>query len=495
MNIQASQTSHSPNSSRDPHLELEEITIAELQAKMTSGELTAKILVAQYLKRISAIDPKIHSIIELNPDAHAIAAQMDEERRRGEVRGPLHGVPVLIKDNIDTADRMHTTAGSLALLDAPTPARDAWVASQLRASGAVILGKTNLSEWANFRSTNSTSGWSARGGQTHNPYVLDRNPCGSSSGTGAAISAGLAAVGVGTETNGSIICPSLACGLVGIKPTLGLVSRSGIIPIAHSQDTAGPMARTVTDAAIVLGVLAGSDPADALTSPFQGHHNYTRFLNAHGLEGARIGVARQWMGQNTSQNALFESHLQVLKDGGATLIDVSFPTVEGFDDDEHTVLLFEFKADLNAYLAARKSPHRALANLIEFNEANRDREMPLFEQELFHQAQEKGDLETSEYRLALGRLKLATQEQGIDAVVAKDRLDAIVAPTGGEMWGLAAIVGYPSITVPAGFCDGLPIGMGFFGGAYCEPVLIKLAYAFEQKTRARQTPKFLPTAA
>jgi amidase len=488
MKIEASQTS-----SPAPHPELEEITIAELQAKMESGELTARTLVEQYLDRIGAIDPKLHSVIELNPDAFTSAAQRDEERRRGEVRGPLHGVPVQIKDNIDTCDAMHTTAGSLALLEAPPPERDAWIVNRLREAGAVITGKTNLSEWANFRSTHSTSGWSARGGQTHNPYVLDRNPCGSSSGTGAAISAGLASVGVGTETNGSIICPSLVCGLVGIKPTLGLVSRSGIIPIAHSQDTAGPMARTVADAAILLGVLSGSDPADVLTSPFQGHNDYRQFLDADGARGARIGVARQWMGEGAPESALFESHLQVLKESGATLVEVSFPTVEGFDDDEHTVLLFEFKAALNAYLAARNCAYRTLADLIEFNEANRDREMPLFEQELFHQAQEKGDLNSSEYLGALSRLKLATQAQGIDAILAKDHLDAVVAPTGGQAWGLAAIAGYPSITVPAGFCDGLPIGVIFFGGSFSEPTLIKLAYAFEQKTRARQTPQFLPT--
>ncbi|RYX80551.1 amidase, partial [bacterium] len=463
-----------------PHEELTEITIAQLQAKMQSGEETAKSLVEKYLDRIRTIDPQISSVIELNPDAHIIALNLDRERKEGNLRGPLHGIPVLIKDNIDTHDKMHTTAGSLALLEAPTPAQDAFIVQLLRNAGAVIIGKTNLSEWANFRSTKSISGWSGRGGQTNNPYILDRNPCGSSSGTGAAISANLAAVGVGTETNGSIICPSLKCGLVGIKPTLGLVSRSGIIPIAHTQDTAGPMTRTVTDAAILLGALVGNDPADPITAhSISGHTDYTQFLNADGLNGARIGIARQFFGDNEQVNALLESHLQLLVNAGATLIDVTFTIPDNFWDDEHEVLLCEFKADLNQYLAARHAPYKNLAEVIQFNEDNKDREMPLFEQELFQQAQQKADLQNDAYRQALHRLKLATQEQGIDAIMANHNLNAIVSLSGGGTWSLSAIAGYPHITVPAGFSEGLPIGLGFFGRAFSEPQLIKYAYAFE----------------
>jgi amidase len=381
------------------------------------------------------------------------------------------------------------------LLEGPKPKRDAFVVEQLRSAGAVIIGKTNLSEWANFRSTKSISGWSGRGGQTNNPYVLDKNPCGSSSGTGAAISANLAAVGVGTETNGSIICPSVKCGLVGIKPTLGLISRSGIIPIAHSQDTAGPMARTVSDAAILLGAMVGRDESDAITAQCtNGHKDYTPFLVKDGLRGARLGVARQYFGDEKEENALMESHLRVLEDSGATLVDVTFSTVEGFWDDELEVLLTEFKADLNQYLAARNSPYKALADLIQFNEQNKTLEMPIFEQELFHQAEEKGDLSSEKYRHALQRLKLATQAEGIDAVMARDNLDAIISPTMGATWSLAAVAGYPYITVPAGFSDGLPVGLAFFAGAFSEPQLIKYSFAFEQKNRLRQEPRFLPTA-
>lgn len=480
---------------RTPHPHLNEATIAELQTQMRDGKVTSDTLTRQYLERIRDIDPKIRSVIEVNPDALAIAGARDHDRSHGHVRGPLHGIPVLIKDNIDTRDKMHTTAGSLALLEAPTPARDAFVAAQLRAAGAVILGKTNLSEWANFRSTHSTSGWSARGGQTNNPYILDQNPCGSSSGTGAAISASLAAVGVGTETNGSIICPSVTCGLVGIKPTLGLVSRSGIIPISHSQDTAGPMARTVSDAAILLGALVGHDPSDLITEQStRGHKEYTRYLDENGLKNARIGVARQFFGRNPQVNALLEKHLQLLKDAGATLIDVSFPKMDSFDADENEVLQTEFKADLNAYLATRNSPYRTLESLMRFNDDHKDREMPLFGQEIFLQSQERGGLETESYRLALQRLKMAAGAQGIDAVLEKDKLDALVSLGEDSSWGLAAVAGYPYITVPSGFSRGLPIGLGFFGRAFSEPTLIRFAYAFEQKTHLRQTPRFLPTA-
>lgn len=480
----------------EPHAELNEITVAELQAKMKSGELSARRLVEMYLERIKEIDPKLHSVIETNPDALQIADEMDRERKRGKMRSMLHGIPVLIKDNIDTADRMKTTAGSLALVDAPVPERDAFVASQLRKSGAVILGKTNLSEWANFRSTKSISGWSGRGGQTNNPYVLDKNPCGSSAGSGAAVSANLAAIAVGTETNGSIICPATRNGVVGIKPTLGLISRSGIIPIAHTQDTAGPMARTVADAAILLGVLAGRDKRDAATADAdkRGEKDYAKFLDKDGLRGARIGAARQFVGSDAKQKEIFQSHLEVLKAGGATLIGVTFPEdFSKLNDDRLQVLLYEFKTDLNKYLAERRSPYKTLADLIKFNEANKEREMPLFGQELFLQSQSKGDLTDAAYLEALRKVKSAARENGIDAVLAKDKLDAIVSPTGGATWSLAAVAGYPYITVPAGFADELPFGVGFFGRAFSEPQLIKFAYAFEQATKARRAPEFLPT--
>jgi amidase len=487
-------TKASETTSFEINEELNEITISELQAQMKAGETSSRKLVEKYLERIKAIDSKLNSVIEINPDAIRIAEQMDRERRSGRVRSALHGIPILIKDNIDTADRMKTTAGSLALIDAPVPKQDAFLVQQLRKAGAVIIGKTNLSEWANFRSTKSSSGWSARGGQTNNPYVLDKNPCGSSSGTAAAISANLAAVGIGTETNGSIICPSVRCGIVGIKPTLGLISRAGVIPIAHSQDTAGPMARTVTDAAILLGVLVGADSADSITSESKkGKKNYTKFLDTDGLRGARIGVARQFFGSNAKVKAIIEPHLQVLKNAGATLVDVNFPTIPNFGDDELQILLYEFKANLNKYLAQRNSPYKTLADLIKFNEDNKDKEMPKFGQELFLQAEKKGDLNEREYRMALQKLKLGTQINGIDAVIVKDRLDAVVSTSVGSTWSMAAVAGYPYITVPAGFADGLPIGVSFFGQAFSEPQLIKFAYAFEQKTKMRQTPKFLPT--
>ena len=478
----------------ETNLELAEITIGELQAKMKAGELSARKLTEMYLERIREIDPKINSVIEINPDALKIADEMDKERKKGKLRSPLHGIPVLIKDNIDTADKMKTTAGSFALLDAPTPNRDAFVVSQLRKSGAIILGKTNLSEWANFRSTKSISGWSGRGGQTNNPYILDKNPCGSSAGTGAAISANLAAVGIGTETNGSIICPATRNGIVGIKPTLGLVSRSGIIPIAHSQDTAGPMARTVTDAAMLLGAMVGHDKADAVTSQAsQGQKDYTKFLDKDGLRGARIGVARQFLGKDAKVNAIYETHFQVLKDSGATLIDVTFPTVADFGKDETAVLQYEFKTDLNKYLAARNAKYKTLTDLIKFNEENKERELPLFGQEIFIESEKRGDLTENAYIRALQNIKRAAQANGIDAVVAKDNLDAIVSPANGGTWSLAAVAGYPYITVPAGFIDEMPFGIGFFGRAFSEPQLIKFAYAFEQKTKMRRAPKFLPT--
>ena len=477
----------------ETQIELSEISALELQTGMRSGKFSSRILVENYLKRIKEIDPKINSVVEINPDALLIADRMDKERRRGKVRSMLHGIPILIKDNIDTTDKMKTTAGSLALVDAPMPERDAFIVTRLRKAGAVIIGKTNLSEWANFRSTKSISGWSGRGGQTNNPYVLDKNPCGSSAGTGAAISASLAAIGIGTETNGSIICPATRNGIVGIKPTLGLVSRSGIIPIAHTQDIAGPMARTVSDAAILLGVLIKRDKRDASTAESKkGRKDYTKFLDANGLRGARIGVARQFVGTNAKQKELFESNLENLKSGGATLIDVNFTEDYGkMSDDRLLVLLYEFKTDLNKYLAERGGAYKTLADLIKFNEENKARELPLFGQELFEQSQSKGDLTDKIYTDALNRIKQAAREKGIDAVVVKDRLDAVVAPATGATWAIAAVAGYPYITVPAGFIDALPAGIGFFGRAFTEPQLIRIAYAFEQKTKARRPPQFL----
>ncbi len=494
-----------------PGVNPEEATVAGLQAAMVSGETTARKITEGYLARIGEIDKKLNSIIELNPDALAIADRCDAERKAGKIRGPLHGIPLLLKDNIDTADKMHTTAGSLALLDAPTPKQDAFIVKQLREAGAIILGKTNLSEWANFRSTKSSSGWSGRGLQTHNPYILDRNPCGSSSGSGSAIAASLAAIAVGTETDGSIICPSATCGIVGIKPTLGLVSRSGIIPIAHSQDTAGPMTRTVADAAALLTVLAGADTNDSITSQAaKEKKDYTKFLQKDGLKGMRIGVGRQYFGKNDKVDKVIEPHLQVLKDGGATLIDVTFPKLMNFGDAEFDVLLYEFKEDLNKYLAGRGGANKTLKDLIAFNEKNAAKEMPYFGQEIFIQAQEKGDLNDRAYRIALLQSKLMTQEQGIDAVMDKDKLDAIVAPSGGPAWmtdliggdcgvfessSVAAVAGYPNITVPAGYVQGLPVGISFFGRAFSEHTLIQIAYAFEQATMTRRPPKFLPTFA
>jgi amidase len=489
-------TKASETLSFEPHPELNEITISELQAKMKSGVLSAKTLAEKYIARIKEIDPKLRSVIEINPDALQIAEQMDKERKKGKVRSPLHGIPILIKDNIDTADRMKTTAGSLALVDAPTPKEDAFIVQKLRKAGAVIIGKTNLSEWANFRSTKSISGWSGRGGQNNNPYILDKNPCGSSSGSGVSISANLAMVAIGTETNGSIICPATRNGVVGIKPTLGLISRSGIIPIAHTQDTAGPMARTVTDAVILLSAIVGRDKSDATTADAgkKGEKDYTKFLTPDGLRGARIGVARQFLGNNEAVKKIMESHFEVLRAGGATLVDVNFPVdYSKLADDRLNILLYEFKAGLNKYLLGRNSPYKTLADLIKFNEDNKEREMPLFGQELFLQAQSKGDLTEKAYTDALAKVKRATREDGIDAVIAKDNLATIVAPAVGATWSIAAVAGYPYIAVPAGFDAGLPLGIGFFGRAFSEPQLIKIAYAFEQKTKMRQAPKFLPT--
>ena len=495
--------------------ELDEITIADLQEGMKSGKFTARSLVEKYTARIEEIDkrgPTINSIIELNPDAPAIAEALDQERKAKGPRGPLHGIPVLIKDNIDTADRMMTTAGSLALVGSKPP-KDSFVAQRLRAGGAVILGKTNLSEWANIRSSHSTSGWSGRGGLTKNPYALDRNPCGSSSGTGAGISANLAAAGIGTETDGSIVCPSSANGLAGIKPTVGLVSRSGIIPISHSQDGAGPMCRTVRDAAILLGALTGVDPDDAATSASAGKSqtDYAQFCDPNGLKGARIGVARKYFGFNDAVDALMEQALDVMKKQGTTLIDpADIETFGKFDDSELLVFLYELKADLNAYLARLGSgaPVRTLKDVIDFNDRNRQKEMPYFGQDLFVKSEAKGPLTEKEYVDALAKNHQLARTEGIDALMDKHHLDAIVAPTGGPAWitdlvngdhvaggssNAAAVAGYPNINVTAGFISGLPVGISFFGRAWSEPTLIKLAHSFEQVTKARAAPRFLPT--
>lgn len=494
--------------------ELEELTISELQDGMKSGRFTARSLVQKYLDRIDEIDkhgPAINSVIEINPDAASIAEALDREREEKGARGPLHGIPILIKDNIDTADRMMTTAGSLALVGS-RPTQDAFVAKKLREAGAVILGKTNLSEWANFRSSHSTSGWSGRGGQTKNPYVLERNACGSSSGSGAALSANLCAVAIGTETDGSVVCPSSTNSLVGIKPTVGLISRAGIIPISHSQDTAGPMARTVSDAAILLGALTGIDVNDGVTKTQRSFADYTRFLDKGGLKGARLGVARKYFGFNDRVDKLMNESIDVIKRLGAVVVDpTDIPTSGKFDDSELEVLLYEFKADLNNYLRrlGSSTPVHSLKEVIEFNEKNRDREMPYFGQDLFIKAEAKGPLTEKKYLQALAKNHLLSRAQGIDFIMRKHRLDALIAPTGGPAWptdwingdhftggysSASAVAGYPHITVPAGYVFGLPVGISFFGAAWSEPKLIKYAYAFEQATKARRPPKFLPTA-
>jgi amidase len=508
--------------------DLDEATVSQLQEAMASGRYTSRRLVEMYSERISAIDrrgPALRSVIELNPEALSIADALDAERRAGRVRGPLHGIPVLIKDNIDTGDRMMTTAGSLAL-EGSIAARDAFVAAQLRAAGAVILGKTNLSEWANFRSSRSTSGWSGRGGQVKNPYALDRNPCGSSSGTGAAIAANLATVGVGTETDGSIVCPSGANGLVGIKPTVGLVSRAGIIPISHTQDTAGPMARTVTDAAILLGAMTGVDPGDQATSASRsapalratagqgaGATDYRSALKVDGLRGARIGVARKkYFGYSPVTDRLIDAAIATMKAQGAIIVDhADIPTADRLDGCEFEVLLYEFKADLNAYLGRLGAGARvhSLKELIAFNTREKDREMPFFGQETLLSAEKKGPLTSPAYRKALATCGTRARSAGIDAVMTRLRLDAIVAPTGSPAWSTdlvngdhflgasstpAAVAGYPSITVPAGFAYGLPVGLSFIGRQWSEAKLIQFAFAYEQATHHRKPPQFVPTA-
>ena len=508
--------SSEPAPLRSDAFEFDEVTISDLQRRMTTGEISARSLTQAYLARIEKIDsstakggPGLNAVIEVNPDALAIAADIDKERKSKGPRGPMHGIPVLIKDNIDTADRMQTTAGSLALVGSK-PVQDSGVARKLRESGAVILGKTNLSEWANMRSSHSTSGWSGRGGQTRNPYALNRNPCGSSSGSGAAVSANLCTVAVGTETDGSIVCPSSANGIVGIKPTLGLISRAGIIPIAHSQDTSGPMARTVRDAAILLGALAGTDSRDPATADANAkmQKDYTQYLDPNGLKGARIGVARKYFGFSDSVDALMNHVIDEMKSAGAVIVDpADLESFGKFDDTELLVLLYELKADLNAYLASRPDAGvRTLADVIAFNQKNKDKEMPYFGQDLFLKAQEKGPLTDKEYMDALAANHKLAREGGIDGVMEKFHLDAIVAPTGGPAWltdlvdgdhsgggssNAAAVAGYPNINVPAGFIFGLPVGISFFGRAWSEPALLKIAFGFEQLVKARQAPQFL----
>ena len=495
--------------------ELDEITISDLQDAMRSGKMTSRSITEKYLARIEQIDkqgPAINAIIELNPDALSIADALDKERKEKGPRGPLHGIPILIKDNIDTADKMMTTAGSLALLGSRAP-KDSTVAQKLRDAGAVILGKTNLSEWANIRSNHSTSGWSGRGGQTKNPYALDRNPCGSSSGSGAAVSANLAAAAIGTETDGSIVCPSSTCGIAGIKPTVGLVSRAGIIPISHTQDTAGPMCRTLRDAAIVLGALTGMDSADSATTESREHSytDYTQFLKEDGLKGARIGVVRRAFGFNEEVDKVMEAALETMRKQGAILVDpASIESAGKFGESEFTIFLYELKADLNAYLAklGPNAPVKTLKEIIEFNEKNSAKEMPYFGQDTFLKSEEKGPLTTQEYIDAVAKARDLARKEGIDATMDKNNLDALVGPTGGPAWltdhingdsfgggssSTAAVAGYPNITVPAGFVHGLPVGISFFGRAWSEPVLLRVAYGFEQATKARKAPGFAPT--
>lgn len=496
-------------------LNVSDASVATLQAAMQSGKTSSQAIVRAYLARIKALDkngPRINSVIELNPDALLIARVLDAERKAGKVRGPMHGIPVLIKDNIATSDKMQTTAGSLALVGS-RPNRDAFIVAKLRDAGAVIIGKTNLSEWANFRSTRSTSGWSSRGGLTRNPHVLDRNASGSSSGSGAAAAAGFATVTIGTETDGSIVSPSSANGIVGFKPTLGLVSRSGIIPIAASQDTAGPMTRTVADAAVLMNAIAGTDPKDGATAEANARmRDYTKFLDRDGLKGKRIGVVRsQFGGRNDLASSVVEKALDVLRAQGAELVDLAqLPGAGRYGTTELEVLQFEFKVGVASYLAeyAPDSPIKTLADVMAFNEENRDKVMPYFQQELIVQSLAKGALDSKEYRDALANNLKFSREEGIDKALKDNKLDALVAPSGSPSWltdfirgdysgggfsQAAAVAGYPHITVPAGFVAGLPVGISFVGEAWSESALFAMAYAYEQASKARRMPKFAKT--
>ncbi|HEX4496417.1 MAG TPA: amidase [Thermoanaerobaculia bacterium] len=517
MPLLAQPRSSPPSSSAPPPFELEEATIGDLRAALKSGKETARSITEKYLARIGALNaqgPELRAVIETNPEALAIADALDAERRAKGPRGPLHGVPILLKDNIGTADRMTTTAGSLAL-EGLIPSRDAFVAARLREAGAILLGKANLSEWANFRSSRSTSGWSSRGGQCRNPYALDRDPSGSSSGSAAGVAANLCAAAVGSETDGSIVSPSSICGIVGIKPTVGLLSRTGVVPISHTQDTAGPMARTVTDAAILLGAMTGVDERDKATLPSRGKAlaDYSKFLDPKGLAGARIGVYHpSSLDKNPWLAPILAEALAAMKEAGATIVDpVKIPSVDNSGGTEYQVLLYDFKADLNQYLAelGPQAPVHSLKEAIEFNERHRNRVMPYFGQEIFLEAEAKGPLTDPKYKKALAVCRRAYRTEGLDAILARHKLDAIVALTGGPAWlidlvngdtetggssSLAAVSGYPSLTVPAGFTFGLPIGLSFIGPAWSEGALIRLAYAFETATKARKAPRFLATA-
>jgi amidase len=510
----SSAASAAPDGPRLAGLNLDRATVLDLQRAMSTHRLDSTALTAFYLHRIATLNPRLHAVIETNPDALREAAASDRFRHRHGARGALEGIPVLLKDNVDTADREHSTAGSFALVGS-RPVRDAFLVGRLRAAGAVILGKANLSEWANFRSTMSSSGWSGRGGQTNNPYVLDRNPCGSSSGSGAAAAANLAAVTIGTETDGSIVCPSGANGIVGIKPTLGLVSRAGVVPLSAQQDTAGPMTRSVTDAAAVLSVIQGVDPRDPATAPAGPfvRRDYLRALDPGALRGARIGVWRAPTADNPEVAAVFDATVRRLRSLGATIVDnVTLPGLDEVDRTELGALLVEFKHDINAYLAAHPGRHPAdLAGLIEFNIRHADIEMPFFKQEIFDLAQAtNGDLTDPAY-LALRTTATRAARAAIDTTVAANHLDAILAPTNNAAWVTnlttgddftgfvgsstpAAVAGYPNITVPAGYARGvLPLGVSFFGGRWSEPTLIALGYAFEQATHIRKPPTFIPT--
>ncbi|HKK45994.1 MAG TPA: amidase [Balneolaceae bacterium] len=494
--------------------ELDEITVAELQKGMNSGKYTAESITQLYLDRIDEIDaagPTLNTVIQVNPEALDIARKLDKERAQDKLRGPLHGIPIMIKDNIETGDKMMTTAGALALVGNVAES-DSWVAKKLREAGAIILAKTNLSEWANFRSTRSSSGWSGREGQTRNPNVLDRNPCGSSSGSGAAASANLCTIAIGTETNGSVVCPSSSNGVVGIKPTLGLWSRAGIIPLSHSQDTAGPMARTVTDAAILLGAITGVDPNDEVTAQSKGNSytDYTQFLDKEGLKGARLGIARNFFGFHKETDDVMNAAIEKMKKAGAIIVDpANYDPKEKMGDAEFTMLLYEFKNGVNEYLKGVNPDVKVstLADIIEFNKQHKEESMPYFGQDILEMAEKKGPLSDPEYKKAHAKVRRISREQGIDATMKEHNLDAIVAPTGGPAWTTdlvngdhpgggssspAAESGYPNVTVPAGYIHDLPVGISFFGAPWTESKLLKYAYAFEQITQARRKPAFRP---